>query len=348
MPTASPWTPERTAKHNELWRDGLSGQEIADRLGNGLTRQAVITKARRMGLPYRAGPMASVSEKSQSQTSKRFRNKPHKIGIKSAVQIAHERAQAMAHYEAVRQLPEVEIPKAERKTLLIRDAEGRLHANDSFTSKCCRSRGVVGIDLGLRDIATLSTGDKVENLRHYRRCEAKLGNAQRARKKRLTRAIATKIAQSRKDHLHKASARIALAHNLIFVGNVSSQRLARTKMAKSVLDAGWSMLRTQLSYKAMRHGGMMVEVNEYMTTQTCSSCGSQDASERPRGIAGLGIRRWTCGGCGATHDRDVNAAQNIVRSGLATLAEGAATERSSHASLRRPETKNDGDTHAHC
>lgn len=124
-----------------------------------------------------------------------------------------------------------------------------------------------------------------------------------------------------KDYLHKASTRIALAHSVIVVGNVSSSKLARTRMAKSVLDAGWSTLRNQLSYKAMRHGGTYIEVNEAYTSQTCSTCGATPEG-RPKGIAGLEIRKWECGGCGAIHDRDVNAALNIARRGLATLAEG--------------------------
>lgn len=184
------------------------------------------------------------------------------------------------------------------------------------------STTAVGIDLGLKDLATLSTGEKVEAPRHYRRHEERLGKAQRAGKNRLSRNIATKIANCRKDHLHKASARIALAHGVIFVGNVSSKKLARTRMAKSVLDAGWSTLRNQLTYKAMRHGGRCIEVDEANTSQTCSACGSLPEG-RPKGIAGLEIREWTCGDCGATHDRDVNAARNILARGLASLAEGA-------------------------
>jgi putative transposase len=206
------------------------------------------------------------------------------------------------------------------------DARGRWYincplefANDSYAPA---KPGAVGIDLGLKDLATLSTGERIEAPQHYRRLEAKLGKAQRATKRRLAKAIAAKVANARKDHLHKASARIALAHNLIVVGNVSSEQLARTSMAKSVLDAGWSTFRNQLSYKAIRHGGRLIEADERLTTQVCSACGSLPDG-RPRGIADLGIREWTCGDCGAVHDRDVNAALNILRVGLHTLAEGA-------------------------
>lgn len=206
------------------------------------------------------------------------------------------------------------------------DARGRWYINmpvefpaDAFAKS---GEAVVGIDLGLKDLATLSTGEKIEAPRHYRRLEERLGKAQRANKKRLARNIAAKIANARKDHLHKASARISLAYGVIAVGNVSSEKLARTRMAKSVLDAGWSTLRKQLSYKAIRHGGMYVEVDEAYTSQTCSACGSLPEG-RPRGIAGLEIRQWECVDCGTTHDRDRNAALNIARCGLASLAEGA-------------------------
>jgi len=132
----------------------------------------------------------------------------------------------------------------------------------------------------------LSTGEKIAAPHHYRRLEERLRRAQRANKKRLARNIAAKVANARKDYLHKASARIALAHGVIVVGNVSSEKLARTRMAKSVLDASWSTLRNQLAYKAMRHGARYIEVDEAFTSQTCSTCGAQPEG-RPRGIAGL-------------------------------------------------------------
>ena len=179
----------------------------------------------------------------------------------------------------------------------------------------------VGIDLGLKDLATLSTGEKISTPQHYRRLEQKLGKAQRANKKRLTRSIAARISNARKDHLHKVSARVALAHGFIAVGDVSSSRLSQTRMAKSVLDAGWYTFKQQLEYKAIRHGSIFVEVNEAHTSQICSACGEKPEG-RPRGIAGLAIRQWDCSECGAVHDRDVNAAINIARRGLATLAEG--------------------------
>jgi transposase len=92
-------------------------------------------------------------------------------------------------------------------------------------------------------------------------------------------------------------------------------------MAKSSLDAGWGMLKTMLEYKSDHAGIVFEEVNEAYTTQTCSCCGciSRDS---PKGRAGLGIREWICGECGVTHDRDVNAARNILAAGHRRLAVG--------------------------
>jgi putative transposase len=174
--------------------------------------------------------------------------------------------------------------------------------------------GEVGIDLGLKTTATLSDGTVVPALRLYRRYQDALAIQARAGNRRRVRAIYAKIANARRHQLHEASARIASANSLIVVGNVSPSKLAKTKMAKSVFDAGWTILRSQLRYKASRHGAVYLEVDERFTSQTCSACGCIPASS-PKGRGALGIRRWECCGCGAVHDRDVNAATNILIAG---------------------------------
>ncbi len=135
------------------------------------------------------------------------------------------------------------------------------------------------------------------------------------------RAIHAKIANQRKDVLHKFSTRLVQDNAAIFVGDVASAKLVKTKMAKSTLDAGWSMLKTMLEYKSHQAGIVFEVVNESYTTQTCSCCGSIPASS-PKGRAGLRIREWTCSDCGAVHDRDVNAAKNILAAGHRRLAVG--------------------------
>ncbi|MCX7257034.1 MAG: transposase [Polaromonas sp.] len=169
----------------------------------------------------------------------------------------------------------------------------------------------VGIDLGLKDFATLSTGEKIEAQHIYRSVEATLAVAQRAGKKKRVKAIHAKVANHRSDFHHKLSTRIVREFDYITVGNVNAAGLAKTSMAKSVLDAGWSSFRTKLAYKAVKHGAWFEEVSERFTSQVCSNCGVLPDS-RPRGIADLGIRNWICSHCGCVHDRDVNAAKNIL------------------------------------
>ncbi|WP_415838179.1 RNA-guided endonuclease InsQ/TnpB family protein [Polaromonas hydrogenivorans] len=203
------------------------------------------------------------------------------------------------------------------------DARGRWYANICVETAIPKSAGTasIGIDLGLKDFATLSDGTKVEAQRLYRGAEAKLAVAQRANKKQRVKAIHAQIANRRKDFLHKLSTRLVSQNGAIFVGNVNAAGLAKTRMAKSVLDAGWSTFRTMLQYKCGHAAVWFEEVNESYTTQTCSSCGVIPASS-PKGRAGLGIREWTCGDCGSVHDRDTNAAKNILARGHARLAAG--------------------------
>lgn len=182
-------------------------------------------------------------------------------------------------------------------------------------------RSAIGIDLGLKSLASFSDGRVIEMPAFYRRAEQSIGTAQRAGKKRLALARHAKAANQRRDYLHKASAALVKEHGLIVIGDVSPSKLARTNMAKSVLDAGWSDFRRMIAYKALTHGAIMLEVDEAYTTRTCAECGSIAG---PIGQAGLRIREWTCCDCGAVHDRDVNAARNILRLGLETLAGGAA------------------------
>ena len=210
------------------------------------------------------------------------------------------------------------------------DALGRWFINVTVERECVTDDNegpVVGIDLGLKELATLSTGEKIAAPKFYRSTETKLATAQRAKKSKRVKRIHLKAKNRRKDFLHQASSRLSKQFGLIFIGDVSPTKLARTNFAKSVLDAGWSTFKNFLTYKSIANGGRTVEVNERMSTQTCSCCGSSESSGRPKGIAGLGIREWTCDGCEAVLDRDVNAARNILRVGLDSLAEGALTLR---------------------
>ena len=172
----------------------------------------------------------------------------------------------------------------------------------------------VGIDLGLKALATLSDGTKIEAPAYYRKLETELARLQRFGLKSRARSLAAKIANQRKHFLHVISTRMVVDYDRIFVGDISPSKLSRTRMAKSVHDAGWSALRSMLQYKAIAHGAEVQIVSEKWTSQVCSECGSLPAS-RPKGIAGLGVRWWDCSNCGASHDRDINAARNILIAG---------------------------------
>ena len=177
----------------------------------------------------------------------------------------------------------------------------------------------VGIDLGLKDVATISTGKSTKAIQYTRKYEKKLAIAQRANKKKQVKNIHKKIANSRKDFNHKLSADIAAKFGLIIVGDVkSTDIIAKPNMAKSVYDAGWFQLKTCLKYKASARGSTYREISEKYSTQICSDCGCISSSS-PKGVKGLKVREWVCVHCNAKHSRDINAAKNILRFGHETL-----------------------------
>lgn len=179
----------------------------------------------------------------------------------------------------------------------------------------------LGIDLGLTNQIGCSDGIVYSRENLTRAHEYALGMAQRAGKKRRVKAIHAKIANTRTDWTHKATTAIASRARLIVIGDVSSLKLVKTKFAKSTYDAAWGIARHQLHYKAQRLAGVCVEGNEMFSSVTCSACGSRSG---PSGLRALGVRAWVCTSCGVEHDRDVNAARNILllRSGRATPIKG--------------------------
>jgi putative transposase len=171
------------------------------------------------------------------------------------------------------------------------------------------AKEAVGLDLGLRDTVATSDGDKLEAGHFYRSIEQKIAQAQRRGHKRQAKRLHRRAARRRKDALHKFSRRIVDSYQTIVIGDVSSLKLVKTAMAKSVLDAGWGMLRKQLQYKGAYAGRSVFIINEKNTTRTCSSC---RALTGPTGLDRLVVKTWVCSACGDTHDRNVNAAKNIL------------------------------------
>ncbi|MFC9552710.1 RNA-guided endonuclease InsQ/TnpB family protein [Rhodococcus sp. NPDC056960] len=188
---------------------------------------------------------------------------------------------------------------------------------------------VVGLDAGIESLYTLSTGEKITNPRHESRDRARLAKAQRVlakkqkgsrnrAKARLTVAkIHGRIADRRRDCLHTLSTRLVRENQVIAVEDLSVRNMVRNRsLSRAISDAGWSEFRSMLEYKADWYGRRVVAIDRFHpSSKTCSVCG-EVASAMP-----LEVREWTCR-CGAVHDRDVNAARNILAVGLAVAACG--------------------------
>jgi putative transposase len=183
----------------------------------------------------------------------------------------------------------------------------------------------VGVDLGLTHFAVLSDGRKVDSPKFLRRAERKLRKAQRnlSRKAKgsrnrdkarvkVARAHA-EVADARREFHHQLSTRLIRENQAIAVEDLCVKGFARTRMAKSVHDSGWSAFVGMLEYKAARYGRTLVRIGRFEpTSQVCSACGVKDGPKPPH------VREWTCAECGTGHDRDVNAAINIkTAAGLA-------------------------------
>jgi transposase len=199
------------------------------------------------------------------------------------------------------------------------DARGRWYVNFQCEVQDATEavgQAEIGIDLGLRTQIACSDGVIYSRENLTRTHEDSLAMAQRAHKKRRVKAIQAKIANTRADWTHKATTAIARRAKLIVIGDVSSATLIKTPFAKSTLDAAWHNVRHQLNYKAIRLAAVCVSGSEMFSSVTCSACGSRSG---PSGLGALGVREWCCSSCGVMHHRDVNAAQNILRSGRRTL-----------------------------
>jgi IS605 OrfB family transposase len=183
---------------------------------------------------------------------------------------------------------------------------------------------VVGVDAGITSLLTLSTGEKIPNPRHERADRRKLAKAQRnlsrkvkdsanrARARLKVARIHARIADRRRDHLHKLTTRLVRENQTVVIEDLSVRNMLRNhSLARVISDAAWSELRRMLEYKATWYGRTIIPVDRwYPSSKTCSTCG------RVNPTMPLDVREWTCPGCGATHDRDINAAKNILAAGL--------------------------------
>jgi putative transposase len=183
----------------------------------------------------------------------------------------------------------------------------------------------VGVDLGVSDFAVTSDGDRIPNLRHLERKAHRLARYQRrlarCRKGSANRAKAAakvarahrKVRNARRDFLHRATTRLVRSADTIVIEDLNVSGMIRNRhLARAISDCGWGEFRRQLEYKCVRYGRDLVVIDRwYPSSKTCSACGYLLAE------LGLAIRHWTCPSCRARHDRDINAAKNILAAGLA-------------------------------
>ena len=175
----------------------------------------------------------------------------------------------------------------------------------------------VGIDPGFSTLLTLSTGEKVANPHELRHGAERLAQAQRGCHKQLIARLQERQANRRSDRNHKISRKLVENFKTIYYSNDHFQGMAR-QFGKSTAQAGLGQLIGMLAYKCRTGGRALVPVNSQFTTMTCSACGARNG---PTGLGGLAVRHWTCA-CGAHHDRDINAAINVLNAGLGMSHEG--------------------------
>ncbi|MFJ9176495.1 RNA-guided endonuclease InsQ/TnpB family protein [Streptomyces sp. NPDC102360] len=230
-----------------------------------------------------------------------------------------------------RPLPEGAAPSS---VTVSRDAAGRWFASllveDPTVQPLPCTDTAVGIDVGLNHLLTLSTGEKVANPRHERADRVRLAKAQRTlakkgkgssnrAKARLKVAkIHARIADRRRDNLHKLTTRLVRENQTLVIEDLTVRNMVKNRtLARAISDAAWSEFRSMLEYKADWYGRDVVVVDRFFpSSKLCSNCGTMQ-SKMP-----LNVRTWTCD-CGAAHDRDVNAAKNLRAAGLAVSACGA-------------------------
>ncbi len=220
-----------------------------------------------------------------------------------------------------------DLPSVPSSVTVIKEADGRYYASfvveRAATPLPSRDREV-GIDLGLASLIVTSDGDVIGNPRFLRAKERKLaraqrvlsrkqkGSANRARARHRVAVMHRTVRGTRLDHAHKTALRLARDNQAVCAEDLCVSGLARTRLAKSVHDAGWSQLLRLIEQKAAQYGRTFARIGRFEpTSQVCSACGATD------GPKPLHVRAWTCAACGTARDRDVNAAKNILAAGRA-------------------------------
>jgi putative transposase len=229
-----------------------------------------------------------------------------------------------------RPLPEGVVPST---VTVSQDGSGRW-----FVSLLCVDTAITplpangsAVDVGLEHLLTLSTGENIANPRHEHRDRVRLVKAQwslarkakgeganRAKARRAVARIHARIADRRRDHLHQLTTRLVRDNQTLVIEDLAVPGLVRNRSpARAIGDAGWAEFRSMLEYKAAWYGRQVSTVDRFFPSSRMCSVGGAVTDTMPQAV-----RTWTCG-CGAVHDRDVNAARNLLAAGLAVSVCGA-------------------------
>jgi putative transposase len=219
------------------------------------------------------------------------------------------------------------LPNLPSSVTVIREPDGRYYASfvvERPPAPLPRGEHEVGIDVGLTRLAVTSDGQIIANPRFLRAKQRRLakaqralsrkqkGSANRAKARHRVAVVHRKVRETRRDHAHKTALWLIRENQAVYAEDLAVSGLARTRLAKSVHDAGWGQLLRLLAEKAQHYGRGFYRVGRFVpTSQICSACG---ASGGPKPLS---VRSWTCTACGVVHDRDVNAARNILAAGRA-------------------------------
>ncbi|HEY9602938.1 MAG TPA: RNA-guided endonuclease TnpB family protein [Allocoleopsis sp.] len=250
-----------------------------------------------------------------------------------------------------RTLPE----NCEPSTVTVRlDASGRwfvcLLIEDHTVKALPQIDKAVGIDAGITSLITTSDGEHVSNPKHFKRLRYKLRQAQKALSRKVKGSnnrekariqvarIHARIADSRTDFIHKLTTRLVRKNQTIAVEDLAVKNMMTNhKLAQAIADASWSELIRQLDYKCQWYGRRVVKIDRWFpSSKRCGHCGHV-VDKLP-----LDVREWTCPECGAHHDRDINAAQNILAAGLAVIVCGAFAKHARSAYIRPDGHKSKG------
>ena len=232
--------------------------------------------------------------------------------------------------------PEVDVNGLDPTMVVVsREPDGRWYVTFAVDSELPEplppAVGAVGVDLGVKDFAVTSAGEKIANPRHLERkahnlaryqrrlARCQKGSANRAKAKTKVARAHRKVRDARSDFLHRVSTRLVRGNDVIVIEDLAVTNMVRNRhLARVISDCGWGEFRRQLEYKCQRYGRRLIVIDRwYPSSKTCSARGHLLAE------LSLSTRTWQCPSCGTRHDRDVNAARNILAAGQAVTACGA-------------------------